>query len=160
MIYTNSEIRRQDRLFDEISAHSLLQSGEYGVLSLSCEEHGVYGIPISYAWDGEKTIYLHCAHEGKKLRCMDKNPRVSFCVVGRTQVISDKFTTEYESIILECEAARNLSPETRMKALSLLLQKYSPNDMETGLKYAESSFDRTEIIRLEINKWSGKSKKI
>ncbi len=158
MIYSNSDVKRQDRLMDERSARNLLQIGEYGVLSVTCDDCGVYGLPINYVWDGDKSIYLHCAPEGRKLRCIDENNRVSFCVIGKTNVISDKFTTEYESIILECLAERNLPDETRMHALSLLIEKYSPDNKETGMIYAEKSFHRTEIIRLEIIKWSGKSK--
>ena len=160
MIYSNSEIRRQDRLLDKTSALNLLNRGEYGVLSVYCEESGVYGFPINYVWDGEKSIYLHCAFEGKKLNCIDKNSNVSFCVIGDTNVLSDKFTTEYESIILECSTERDLSETIKMHALSLLLDKYSPNDKEVGMKYAEKSFHKTEIIKLEIKKWSGKSKEV
>jgi len=160
MIYSNSEIRRQDRLLDKASALHLLNRGEYGVLSVYCEESGVYGFPINYVWDGEKSIYLHCALEGKKLHCIDKNSNVSFNVVGDTNVLSDKFTTEYESIILECHAERNLTDVIKKHALSLFLDKYSPNDKEVGMKYAEKSFKRTEIIKLEIKKWSGKSKEV
>lgn len=159
MIYSSADIRRQDRLLDETSACNLLKHGEYGVLSMYSNETGVYGLPISYVWDGDESIYLHCAPEGKKLRCIDENSRVSFCVIGKTNVLSDKFTTEYESIILECLAERLLSNEKRMHALLLLVEKYSPDDKETGVKYAEKSFHRTEIIHLEIVRWSGKSKK-
>jgi len=81
-------------------------------------------------------------------------------VVGRTQVISDNFTTEYESVILSCLATRQLSKDIKMKALSLLPDKYSPMDKAADIEYAENSFDRTEIIRLEIRHWSGKCKNI
>ena len=80
--------------------------------------------------------------------------------MGKTNVISDKFTTEYESIILECEAFINLSDDERMKALELLLDNYSPNDKIQGMKYAKRSLHKTEIVKLEINEWSGKCKKI
>ncbi|MCK9208667.1 MAG: pyridoxamine 5'-phosphate oxidase family protein [Salinivirgaceae bacterium] len=158
MIYSNSEIRRQDRVLDEQPALNLLKTGEYGVLSMHCVESGVYGVPINYVWDGDKSIYLHCAPEGRKLRCLEKDNAVSFCIVGRTNVISEKFTTEYESIILECRAYRNLPAVERMNALAFILDKYSPDDKASGLKYAEKSFNRTEIIRLEIKNWSGKCK--
>lgn len=158
MIYSQSDIRRQDRLLDEASARELLASGEYGLLSMYSSEEGAYGVPVNYVWDGENAIYLHCAPEGRKLRCIDANEEVSFCVVGTTRVIAEKFTTHYESIILQCRAERNLPAEVRMKALLLLLEKYSPHEGETGIKYAEKSFHRTEIIRLVIEKWSGKRK--
>lgn len=160
MIYSNADVRRQDRLLDETAAREILMSGEYGVMSVFSDESGAYGFPVNYVWDGENCIYLHCAPEGKKLRCLDINNKVSFCVIGRTNVISDQFTTEYESIILECTAVRNLEEDERMKAFSLIIEKYSPQDKITGMKYAKGAYHQTEIIRLEIIKWSGKRKKV
>lgn len=159
MIYDNSAVRRQDRLLDEASARELLAGGEYGCLSLA-DADGAYGIPVNYAWDGGASIYLHCAPDGRKLRCIDRDDRVSFCVVGRTSVRPAQFTTAYESIVLACRARRGLPPAERMRALELLLAKYSPACRDTGRRYAEKSFARTEIVRLDIVTWSGKTKRL
>jgi len=94
MKYSNKNVRRQDRLLDESLAKKILENGEYAVLSMLAENESAYGIPINYVWDGKKSIYLHCAKEGRKLRGLDINNKVSFCVVGSTNVISNKFTTE------------------------------------------------------------------
>ena len=64
------------------------------------------------------------------------------------------------SVLLRGHALRGLPPEERMHALELLIDKYSPNDKVVGLKYAEKSFHRTEIIRIDINCASGKQKVI
>jgi len=158
--YITEDIRRQDRLLDETRAIEILKSAEYGVLSLSDEDGQPYGIPVNYVWDGDNKIYIHCAPEGKKLRILEKNNKISFCVVGRTNLLPSKFTTEYESIILSGSANTGLSDDEKHHALSLLIDKLSPNDKVIGEKYAEKSFHRVEIIRLDIEQWSGKSKKI
>lgn len=137
-----------------------MQSGEYGVLSLIDTEGRPYGIPVNYVWDGQDRIYLHCAPEGKKLNAIRRQAEASFCVVGCTHVVSHKFTTGYESIVMKCRAQISLSVDERRHALRLLLEKYSPHDLEVGLKYAEKSFHRTEIIRLDIREYSGKQKKV
>lgn len=161
MIYSNENVRRRDRLLSEERALQLLEEGEYGILSMVNDENeGAYGIPISFVWDRGDYIYLHCAPQGHKLRCIAKHPRVSFCVVGRTNVLSSKFTTEYESIVIDCTASIGLTAEERMNALHLLLQKYSPNDIDMGMTYAEKSFPRTEIIRLQLSTMSGKAKAV
>lgn len=160
MQYFNTNIRRQDRLLDEAQATELLKKGEYGIFSVQAEDGGAYGIPINYAFDGKQSIYLHCAPEGRKLRCIKICNRVSFCIVGHTQVISNKFSTAYESIVLNCLAFTNLPEVERMKGLELLLDKYSPSDKIKGMQYAKNSFERTEIIRLDITRWSGKCKRI
>lgn len=159
MNFTNTAVRRQDRLLNEEASLMLLSNGDYGILSMQAEEGGAYGIPISYVWDRQHSVYVHCAPTGRKLICLNACNRVSFCIVGKTRVISEKFTTAYESIILVGIAQTQLSPPERMKALLLLLDKYSPEDTARGARYAQQSFDRTEIIRLDIKEWSGKSKR-
>lgn len=163
MKYNNTNVRRQDRLLEETDAIELLQNGEYGVLSMIEERQGAeagYGIPINYVWDGAKAIYFHCAPEGHKLVSLRQNAKVSLCVVGFTHVISHKFTTAYESIIARGTMDIKLSPEERRAGLKLLVDKYSPEDREMGANYIEKSFHRTNVIRLDIEELSGKTKKV
>jgi uncharacterized protein len=144
MHYSNADVRRQDRLLNEESAIQLLIRGEYGVLSMPAENGGACAVPISYAWDGAGKVYFHCAKEGRKLRCLELCNRVTLCVVGRTNVISAKFTTENESILLDCKAFISLSADERMKALELLLDEHSAADKEAGMKYAAKSTCQNE----------------
>ena len=160
MTFDNSDVRRQDRLLDEEQAAALLRRAEWGVLSM-CDAGGTpYGIPVNYVWDGDSALYIHCAPEGRKLRCLDQEPRVSFCIVGNVNLLPSKFTTEYESIVLTGVAVRHLDEQERHHALELLLDKLSPDDKQVGMKYAEGSFHRVEIIRLDITSWSGKRKAV
>lgn len=159
MIYSNEKVRRQDRLLDEMDAVKLLKDSEYGVLSMYSEDEGIYAVPVNHVWDGKDSLYFHCATEGKKLKILDENNSVTYCIVGETNVISKKFTSEYESIILEGKVYRNLPEEERMMALEIMLDKYSPGDKTVGMIYAEKSFNRTEILRMDVETWSGKSRK-
>lgn len=160
MLYNNENIRRQDRLLDKEAATKLLQSAEYGVLSMTGEGGEPYGVPVNYVWNGAHSLYIHCAPEGRKLRILDTNARISFCVVGRTHLLPSMFTTEYESIVLTGTAVRHLPDDERRKALHLLIDKFSPNDKELGMKYTEKSFHRVEVLRLDITTWSGKCKRV
>ncbi len=158
MKYDNLHVRRQDRLLEESRALEILRSAEYGVLSMADECGRPYGIPVNYVWNGENSVYIHAAPEGRKLNILKKNDKVSFCVVGRVHLLPSKFTTEYESIVLQGTARLDLGEEERMKALRMLLQKLSPDDMSVGMKYAEKSFHRTAVIRLDFTEFSGKRK--
>lgn len=122
MNYTNEQIRRQDRLLEKEKAISLLKNGEYGVLSMQDEENGAYGVPINYVWNKKNSIYIHCAPEGRKLHCIKRCNTVSFCIIGKTHIISNQFTTEYESIILKCRAYIGLNEEERINALGEFYQ--------------------------------------
>ncbi len=158
MRYDSSTVRRQDRLFSEERARELLQEGEYGVLSM-VSEHGGYGVPINYALVNDK-IYLHCAPEGKKLRAMEHDARVSFCVVGHSRVVADHFTTEFESVIAFGKAHVVENDAERRIALRAIIEKYASEHLEEGLKAIERSLHRTAVIAIEVETFSGKSKRV
>ena len=157
--YDNTTVRRQDRLLEEERALELLRTAEYGTLSMIDEEGLPYGIPVNYVWDGKDSLYIHCAPVGKKLRAVSAHPKVSFSIVGRVNLLPSKFTTEYESLVLKGTVHLGLPEEERMRALILLVEKLSPDDVEVGKKYAEKSFFRTEILRIDITEYSGKTKR-
>lgn len=161
--YNNSKVRRQDRLLEKAAAVDLLRTGEYGILSMvetRHEEKAGYAIPVNYVWDGENSIYIHCASDGYKLNCLKENPEVSFCVTGHTRVIPHKFTTEYESIIVRGRMNTELTSDECRNALMLILDKYTPLDKETGMAYIGKSLHRTNVIRLDIEEISGKTKQM
>lgn len=159
MKYVNDTVRRQDRLMNEGRALELLRTSEYGVLSM-VSEGGGYGIPVNYVWDGRQSIYIHCAPEGRKLRALAENARVSFCLVGRVNLLPGKFTTEYESALFFGKAHTRLDDKEKMAALHLLIDKLSADFRDTGDKYARKSFHRVEIIRVDFTEFSGKRKKV
>ena len=156
MRYDCHDIRRQDRLLDESRARGLLQVGEYGVLSMATEQGG-YGVPINYVLVGD-TLYLHCAPEGRKLRAIGANERVSFCVVGHSRVVSEHFTTEFESVIAHGRARVVEAEDERRMALKAIVDKYSAEYAEEGFAAIERSLHRTAVIAVKIESYSGKVK--
>lgn len=156
MRYDCHDIRRQDRLLDESRAHELLQVGEYGVLSMATEQGG-YGVPINYVLVGD-TLYLHCAPDGRKLRAIGADERVSFCVVGHSRVVPANFTTEFESVIAQGRARVVETEEERRMALRAIVEKYSAEHAEEGFAAIERSLHRTAVIAVKIESFSGKVK--
>jgi uncharacterized protein len=150
-------IRRSDRALTQEQTVEILQKGEYGVLSTVSPDGQPYGVPVSYSY-ANNALYFHCAVEGHKLDNLASNPRVSFCVVGGTEVLPDKFATRYESAIV-FGAARELTDEEKHVGLTELLKKYSPGFMEKGERYIESDIEKTRVFKIEINALSGKARK-
>lgn len=155
--YDNSNVRRQDRLLSPERAGELLRDAEYGFLALGGESG--YGVPINFACSGE-SIYFHCAPEGEKLRRMDGCREACFCVVGHTAPQPAAFSTEYESVMAFGPIGVVIDDAERMRALEMIVVKYSPGFEATGRKYAEKSFARTAVLRLDISRVSGKCKKM
>ena len=116
------EMRRHERVLDESKALELLLTGEYGVLSTTSVDGGVYGIPMSYvASDG--CIYFHCAMVGHKIDNITANPLVSFCIVGKTEVSPAAFTTAYESVVVSGLIETVDVDDEKREALRLLIKK-------------------------------------
>ena len=157
MRFDNSRVRRQDRLLSQAEALEILRTGEYGYLSMH-DEQGAYGLPVNYVLDGE-IIYIHSASEGRKLRCVEYDPRVSFCVVGSERLISEEFTTQYRSVVVEGRASLVEDDSLRRKALRGLIDKYSSAYREQGYAAIEGSLHRTAVLAIEVESISAKSKK-
>ena len=63
MKFNNETVRRRDRLMTEERALELLRTAEYGVLNMIDADGLPYGIPVNHVWDGDSSIYIHCAPE-------------------------------------------------------------------------------------------------
>ncbi len=151
-------MRRKDRAIDTQEALFLLQRGEYGVLSTVDEDNQPYGVPLNYVLLDD-ALFFHCTTEGGlKLRNIDSRNKVSFCVVGETEVIPDKFSTTYESVIVFGTTSR-IQGRDKEKPLTALLKKYSAAHLEAGKKYLEKAINKTEVIKITIDKVTGKARK-
>ena len=151
-------VRRQDRLLDTASTETLLERGDYGFLAMCAPEGYSYGIPISYVYSREQNcLYFHCAPEGHKIEAIGTNDRVSFCVVGDTEVMP--YTTAYESAHVFGRIGIVSDDRERMEALLLLRAKYNPELGDEPDTYIRRSFSRTTVLRLAIEHLSGKRKK-
>jgi nitroimidazol reductase NimA-like FMN-containing flavoprotein (pyridoxamine 5'-phosphate oxidase superfamily) len=150
-------MRRTDRQISETESLDILEKGEYGILSMVNESNEPYAIPVNYCV-ADNALYIHCAREGLKTEILETNPSVSFCVVGFTEVLPDKFGTLYESCIIKGSAAEIYSEE-KQKALEGLILKYSVNFVPEGARYIEKLTTKTRVFRISIDTITGKAKK-
>lgn len=153
---TPNEIRRKDRALPEADALALLQRAEYGVLSSATPDGQPYGVPLNFCLiDG--AVYFHSAVEGHKLDNIEANPRVSFCVVGDTEVLPAEFGTRYRSAIVFGTAEEVLDGD-KQRALEALLRKYSADFMDEGLRYIERLSEQARVFRIRVEHVTGKGR--
>ncbi len=150
-------MRRNDRQLDLEQAKEILRKAEYGVLATIGQDGYPYAVPLSYAYENE-SIYIHGATEGHKWDNIDFSSKVSFCAVGDTKVLPSKFSTDYESVVIFGQAYR-LEGEEKIDALEYLIKKYSPDFMESGMKYIANDNMKTTVLKIDIEKITGKSRK-
>lgn len=151
------EMRRKDREIKNDEVIEILKNNDYGILSTISQNGYPYGLPISYVYIND-SIYFHCAVEGHKLDNIKNNDKVSFCVVGKTCVLPDKFSTKYESVIIFGMAVEVFDDEKNI-ALLEILNKYSPDYIEKGKEYIANAGVKTKVIKINIEHISGKARK-
>ena len=150
-------MRRIDRQITAEETADILERGIYGVLSTVSTENFAYGVPLTYCLMNG-FLYFHCAAEGKKLDNLSTNPRVSFCVVGHAEVLSDKFSIQYESVIVEGSVSEVFDDEKRA-AFEGLLKKYSSDYWGDGLAYLERQKKPTRMFKITPTSLSGKARR-
>jgi uncharacterized protein len=149
-------VRRKDREIDSEKATQLLAEGEYGFLATAGLDGQAYGVPLNYVFKNN-SLFFHCAPEGHKLDNIRANPKVSFCVVGKAKILSEKFSTEYESVIAFGKASE-VEGEEKSQALLYLVEKYSPNFLEQGKTFIAKYFDKTSVIKMDLQHITGKAR--
>jgi nitroimidazol reductase NimA-like FMN-containing flavoprotein (pyridoxamine 5'-phosphate oxidase superfamily) len=151
------DLRRKDRAITNEEAIAILNKAEYGVLSTVSPDGKPYGVPLNFCIV-DHCIYFHCAIEGQKLDNIEKNKSVSFCTVGDIEILSDKFATKYESVIVSGEV-EEISGHNKQIALEGMLKKYSPNYFREGLEYIEKLKSKTRVFKIGILNLSGKARR-
>ena len=151
------EIRRKDRAITQEEATSILKKAEYGILSTVSEKGEPYGVPLNFCII-DNDIYFHCAVEGRKNDNIKHNKSVSFCAVGDTELLPDKFGTKYESVIVSGEIEEVLDSDKQI-ALEGLLRKYSNEYFDKGLTYIEDLREKTKVFKISVNTISGKARR-
>ena len=149
-------MRRKDKALSETDIEQILKAGEYGVLATVGSEGQPYGVPLSYAYMGGN-IYFHCALVGHKLDNIAHNEKVSFTVVGRTEVLPAEFSTGFESVIA-FGTASVISGEERYRALMGLAEKYSSDFIAEAPAYIEKFDKQTAVVRVKVDRVTAKGK--
>ena len=152
-----TELRRKDRAIPEAEAKALLSEAEYGILSTVSDDGQPYGVPLNFCII-ENCIYFHCAIEGRLIGNIKNNRSVSFCIVGNTEILPNKFGTRYESTIVSGNIEEVFDGQ-KQTGLEGLLAKYSSDFLEQGQEYIEKLRERTRVFKMTIGDISGKARR-
>ncbi len=152
---TEEKLRRADKRMNPDQAYKELTHGVYGVLGLVDEQGYPYTLPLNYCVE-QQTIFFHAAQEGRKLRCIKAEPRVSFSVIAHHSVQPERFTTYYRSVHVSGRARMVENPADKRHALRLLAEKYSPGFKESAGEYIEKASEHTAVCAIEIETLTGK----
>ncbi len=149
------EMRRKKQLLPDDVTERILETGLVGILGVSGDDDYPYTVPVNYAYEDGK-IYFHSAKTGHKLDGIQRNNKVSFCVIDRDEVVAEKFTSYFRSAIAFGKAQIVADEIVKQHAMELLVRKYSPGLEVEGAAEIRREWHRLSVVEITIDHVTGK----
>ncbi len=150
------KMRRNVQQLSQEESEAVLLRGTAGVLALMGDKAFPYAVPISYVYDGEH-IYFHSALTGHKIDAIRQNPNASFAVIDQDEVIPEKYTTAFRSVIV-FGSIRIIEDDTEKRAaVRKLALKYAPDNTEQQhAAEIDGAWSRFCMLEMSIAHMTGK----
>ena len=149
------KMRRYKQLLSEEIAADILARNTSGTLALLGDDDYPYAVPLSYVW-AEGKIYFHSAREGHKIDAACHHEKASFCVIDQDQIVPEKYTTFFRSVIVFGKLRLIEEPSEMRRVATLLAMKYS-SAFESGIsKEIDSVIDHIAILELAVEHMTAK----
>lgn len=153
------EMRRKKQALAPEKCLAVLNRGTSGVLALAGDDGYPYAVPLSYVYSDSK-IFFHCARAGHKLDAVARNSKASFCVIDADEVVQEKYTTYFRSVIAFGKIRILEDEAEKRRALEILTDRYSPDvPEEDRRREMERLFAQVCMLELAIEHLSGKEAK-
>lgn len=147
-------MRRKGQLLPEDEAIRILENGKTCILALIGDGGYPYSVPVNYVYEDGK-ITFHGAKAGHKADAIRQCDKVSACVIASDDVIGEKLTTAYSSVIVFGRARILEDPEEIFEATMKIGLRYN-DDYEFVSKEARSDIDRVLCVEIQIEHMTGK----
>ncbi len=150
------EMRRKKQALPQEECAAILYRGTSGVLALAGDGGYPYALPISYVYDGER-LYFHSAKSGHKLDAVRRNPKASFCVIDKDDVVPEEYTTYFRSAVVFGTMRILEDDGEKLAAMEKLAKKYAPDDTAENRRQAiEREWKPLCVLELTPEHVSGK----
>lgn len=150
------EMRRKKQALSLEECAAILDSGTSGVLAVAGDNDYPYAVPISYIYDGSN-LYFHCAKVGHKLDAINRNSKVSFCLIDQDQIVPEEYTSYFRSVIVFGKIRILEDDQEKWTAIEKLTVKYVPNDSADSRKNAiNRDWAQLCLLEMTIDSMTGK----
>ena len=150
------KMRRNVQQLSQEESEAVLLHGTAGVLALAGDKAFPYAVPISYVYDGEH-IYFHSAPAGHKIDAIERNPNASFAVIDQDEVIPEKYTTAFRSVIVFGSIRIIGDDAEKLAAIRKLALKYAPDNTEQQhAAEIDGAWSRFCMLEMSIAHMTGK----
>lgn len=147
---------KEKRQLSAEETQALFAQGHHGILSVNGDDGYPYAVPVNYVFiDGK--IYIHSAKYGYKIEALKQNDKVCFTSILNAQIIPDKFTAAFESVVAFGRASFIDDGDEKLLALRTFIERFSPGHQENGERFIHAAYEKTQIIRIDVEQMTGKA---
>jgi hypothetical protein len=153
-------MRRKDRQIEgHVEIMSILQQADVCRLAMS-DDNVPYIVTMNFGFGKEaaKSLYFHCAPEGKKIDILKKNNLVCFQAdVGHEFFLHDVScgcSMQYQSVVGMGRISFVTEMSEKIEALQAIMTHYTKKSEHV---FKNEMVERTAIMRLDIDEISGKA---
>ena len=150
---TFREMRRAGQQLSEDETLRILINGTTGVLALHGDNGYPYAVPVNYLFRDGKILF-HGALAGHKFDAMKRDDRVSFCVIGKDEIVPEKVTDYFRSVIVFGRVHTIDDPAEKREATLALGCRFSTE--EEVMKGFELAFPHVAMFEITIEHMTGK----
>lgn len=90
------------------------------------------------------------------MEAIEKNPKVSFCVITKDEIIPEAFNTLYRSVVLFGKARVLTEAEEIQHGIMAIVEKYSGDHIEAGRAYMKAEDGNFCVVEIDIEHITGK----
>ena len=151
-------MRRKDReITDPAVMEAIIRKARVCHLGLS-DNGEPYVVPVNFGYR-ERTVFVHCAREGRKLDIIRRNPRVCVTFDVDHELVKGEeavnWSMKYRSVMAfgTAEILDDDDFAGKTEALDALMSQYS----DGAWTYPEKTLLRTSIIRIAVDRMTGKA---
>ncbi len=151
--------RMKTHQLDIEQIEALLRTEQVGTIAVVGADGAPYVTPVHFLYaDGQ--IHLHGLPKGQRMEAIQRDGRVSFNVYRMDRLLLDEegkpcdTNTQYQSVIIQGEAALVTDPARKVQLLKGIVEKYTPQLADVALP--ENMVRGTAVVSIRIAQMTGK----
>ncbi len=146
--------KKEKEMTDPVAIESVIQRSMVCRLAMA-EDNCPYVLPLCFGYR-DRTLYFHCAREGKKIDILRKNPRVCVEFDIDQELVTDaeacKFDLKFRSVVAFGKAYLVENREERRQGLDVIMQHYAGK----SFSFPDEIVGKTMILKVQVESLTGK----
>lgn len=149
------EMRLTKQQLSDIETLAILERVGTGTLALLGDAGYPYSVPVNYLYLNGY-IYFHSATSGHKVDAIERESKASMSIIGKNNLLAEKYTTDYCSVIVFGEIKKITEDEKKRKMIHAFAEKFCSKYAQGIDAEIVSAWNHLNVYEFKIEHMTGK----